>query len=68
MAEAEAERYGHNIVAAQLDDPMTQEAFRDQERVNAELRSKIVKAETEISSLRTMIQEQAETLALLMDG
>ena len=68
MAEEEAERYGHNIVAAQLDDPMTQEAFRDQERVNAELRSKIVKAESEISSLRTMIQEQAETLALLMDG
>ena len=65
---AEVERYGHNIVAAQLDDPMTQEAFRDQERVNAELRSKIVKAESEISSLRTMIQEQAETLALLMDG
>lgn len=65
---AEAERYGHNIVAAQLDDPMTQEAFRDQERVNAELRSKIVKAETEISNLRTMIQEQSETLALLMDG
>ena len=68
MAEAEAERYGLNVVAAQLDDPMTQEAFRDQERVNAELRSKIVKAESEISSLRTMIQEQAETLALLMDG
>ena len=44
------------------------EAFRDQERVNAELRSKIVKAETEISNLRTMIQEQSETLALLMDG
>ena len=68
MAEAEAERYGLNVVAAQLDDPMTQEAFRDQERVNAELRAKIMKAESEISSLRTMIQEQAETLALLMDG
>ena len=64
----EVERYGLNIVAAQVDDPMTQEAFRDQERVNAELRSKIVKAETEISNLRTMIQEQSETLALLMDG
>jgi len=67
-AAPEAERYGHNIVAAQLDDPMTQEAFRDQERVNAELRAKIVKAEAEISKLRIMIQEQAETLALLMDG
>ena len=65
---AEAERYGVNIVAAQLDDQLTQEAFRDQERVNAELRAKIMKAESEISSLRTMIQEQAETLALLMDG
>ena len=68
MAEEEAERYGHNIVAAQLDDPMTQEAFRDQERVNAELRAKIIKAESEISKLRTMISEQAETLAILMDG
>ena len=68
MAEAEAERYGLNVVAAQLDDPMTQEAFRDQERVNAELRAKIMKAESEISSLRTMIQEQSETLAILMDG
>ena len=68
MAEAEAERYGLNVVAAQLDDPMTQEAFRDQERVNAELRAKIIKAESEISKLRTMISEQAETLAILMDG
>ena len=68
MAEAEAERYGQNIVAAQLDDPMTQEAFRDQERVNSELRGKIIKAESEISKLRTMISEQAETLAILMDG
>ena len=68
MAEAEAERYGLNVVAAQLDDPMTQEAFRDQERVNAELRGKIIKTESEISKLRLMIQEQAETLAILMDG
>ena len=68
MAEEETERYGLNVVAAQLEAPMTQEAFRDPERVNAELRSKIVKAETEISNLRTMIQEQSETLALLMDG
>ena len=68
MAEEEAERYGVNVVAAQVDDQMTQEAFRDQERVNAELRAKIMKAESEISSLRTMIQGQAETLALVMDG
>jgi len=65
---AEAERYGFNIVAAQLDDPLTQEAFRDQERVNSELRSKILRAEGDISKLRTMIGEQAETLAILMDG
>lgn len=65
---AEAERYGLNIVAAQLEDPMTQEAFRDQERVNAELRSKIIRTESQISNLRSMIKEQAETLALLMDG
>ena len=65
---AEAERYGLNVVAAQLDDPMTQEAFRDQERVNSELRSKIMKAEAEISKLRELISQQAETLAILMDG
>ena len=65
---AEAERYGHNIVAAQLDDPMTQEAFRDQERVNAELRTKIMSLSSEVTSLREMIKEQSETLAILMDG
>lgn len=64
---AEAERYGLNIVAAQVEDPLVQEAFRDQERVNAELRAKITSMSTEISSLRTMIQEQAEVLTSLMD-
>tara|TARA_Y100001947_G_C10282191_1_gene279033 strand:+ start:802 stop:1002 length:201 start_codon:yes stop_codon:yes gene_type:complete len=64
---AEPERYGVNIVAAQVEDPLVQEAFRDQERVNAELRSKITSMSTEISSLRTMIQEQAEVLTTLMD-
>ena len=65
---AEAERYGVNIVAAQVDDPMTQEAFRDQERVNAQLRAKVMSLDSEVKSLRTMIQEQAETLAIFMDG
>tara|TARA_Y100000588_G_scaffold85111_2_gene90213 strand:- start:943 stop:1143 length:201 start_codon:yes stop_codon:yes gene_type:complete len=65
---ADAERYGLNVVASQIDDQITQEAFRDQERVNAELRAKIVNAEAEISNLRSMIKEQSETLALLMDG
>tara|TARA_Y100000590_G_scaffold259531_2_gene291424 strand:- start:943 stop:1143 length:201 start_codon:yes stop_codon:yes gene_type:complete len=65
---ADAERYGLNVVASQIDDQITQEAFRDQERVNAELRAKIVNAEAEISNLRNMIKEQSETLALLMDG
>jgi|TARA_B110000263_G_C15058753_1_gene396392 hypothetical protein len=65
---AEAERYGVNVVAAQVDDPMTQEAFRDQERVNAELKAKINSMGSQISSLRAMIQEQAETLTILMDG
>ena len=64
----EVERYGLNIVAAQVDDPMTQEAFRDQERVNAELKAKINSISSQIGSLRAMVQEQAETLALLMDG
>jgi hypothetical protein len=64
---AEEDRYGINVVATQVEDPMTQEAFRDQERVNAELKSKIISLTSQVSSLRTMIAEQAETLALLMD-
>ena len=64
---AESERYGLNIVAAQVDDPLTQEAFRDQERVNAELKGKINSLTSQIAALRTMIQEQAETLAIFMD-
>jgi hypothetical protein len=65
---ADVERYGLNVVAAQVEDPMTQEAFRDQERVNAELRSKIISVTSQVSALRAMIQEQAETLSILMDG
>jgi uncharacterized protein YceH (UPF0502 family) len=64
---AEAERYGHNVVASQVDDPLTQEAFRDQERINAELKSKIDILTVQVSALRAMVAEQAETLALLMD-
>ena len=65
---AEAERYGLNVVASQIDDQITQEAFRDQERVNAQLRAKVMSLDSEVKSLRTMIQEQAETLAIFMDG
>jgi|TARA_R110002167_G_scaffold14388_1_gene58475 hypothetical protein len=64
---AEVERYGFNVVAAQVDDPMTQEAFRDQERVNQELRSKIMAVTSQVSSLKRIIQEQSETIAILMD-
>ena len=56
---AEPERYGLNVVAAQVDDPMTQEAFRDQERVNSELKGKINGLTSHIESLRAMIKEQA---------
>ena len=65
---AEKERYGVNVVAAQLDDPLTQEAFRDQERVNAELREKINNMSAQIAALRAIVQEQSETLTILMDG
>ena len=64
---AEPERYGLNVVASQIDDQLTQEAFRDQERVNAELRTKIMSLSSEVTSLRDMIQEQAETLKIFMD-
>ena len=64
---AEPERYGLNVVAAQVDDPMTQEAFRDQERVNAELKGKINALTSQVASLRGMIQEQAETLAIYIE-
>ena len=65
---ADAERYGLNVVASQIDDQITQEAFRDQERVNAELRSKVIALSGEVADLREMIKEQSETLAVLMDG
>jgi hypothetical protein len=64
---AEVERYGVNVVAAQVEDPLTQEAFRDQDRVNAELRSKIIAITKEVASLRTMIYEQAETVTILLE-
>ena len=64
---AEPERYGLNVVASQIDDQLTQEPFRDQERVNAELRTKIMSLSSEVTSLRDMIQEQAETLKIFMD-
>jgi len=64
---AEAERYGHNVVASQVDDPLTQEAFRDQERINAELKSKIDILTVQVSALRAMVAEQAEVLSLQMD-
>tara|TARA_Y100000593_G_scaffold25116_1_gene50016 strand:+ start:9046 stop:9246 length:201 start_codon:yes stop_codon:yes gene_type:complete len=65
---AEAERYGINVVASQIEDQITQEAFRDQERINAELRSKVIALSGEVANLREMIKEQSETLAVLMDG
>ncbi len=64
---ADAERYGVNVVASQVEDSLTQEAFRDQDRVNAELKSKINSLTSQIGSLRVMIQEQAETLAIYMN-
>ena len=65
---AEAERYGLNVVASQIDDKITQEAFRDQERINAELRAKVIALSSEVADLREMIKEQSETLSVLMDG
>ena len=61
---AEEERYGLNVVAAQVEDPLTQEAFRDQERVNAEQKGKINALTSQVAALRGMIQEQAETIAI----
>ena len=63
----EQERYGLNVVASQIDDQLTQEAFRDQERVNGELKVQIVAMTSEIKGLKDMIQEQAETLKIFMD-
>tara|TARA_R100001443_G_scaffold18477_1_gene29433 strand:+ start:599 stop:799 length:201 start_codon:yes stop_codon:yes gene_type:complete len=64
---ADSERYGVNVVASQLEDPLTQEAFRDQERINAELRSQINSVSSQVASLRSLIKEQSETIAILMD-
>ena len=57
---AEAERYGINVVASQIEDQITQEAFRDQERINAELRSKVIALSGEVANLKEMIKEQSE--------
>ena len=61
------ERYGLNVVASQIDDQLTQEAFRDQERVNGELRSQIITMTSEIKKLRSMIQASAEVGTILLD-
>jgi len=62
------ERYGLNVVASQIDDQLTQEAFRDQERVNGELRAQLIAMTSEIKDLRAMIQDQAEVEEIIMDG
>ena len=61
------ERYGLNVVASQIDDQLTQEAFRDQERVNGELRSQIITMTSEIKELKLILEEQSEVGTILMD-
>ena len=63
----EAERYGLNVVASQIDDQLTQEAFRDQERVNGALRAQIIAITAEIKELRAMMLEMAEEDAVVID-
>ena len=64
---AEAERYGLNVVASQIDDQLTQEAFRDQERVNGELRAKIMSLTSEVTSLKALMKEMAEASGILIE-
>ena len=61
------ERYGLNVVASQIDDQLTQEAFRDQERVNGELRAQIIAMTSQIKELKLILEEQAEVGTILMD-
>jgi hypothetical protein len=64
---ADPERYGLNVVASQIDDQLTQEAFRDQERVNGELRAQIVAMTSQIKELKLILEEQSEVGTILMD-
>ena len=61
------ERYGLNVVASQIDDQLTQEAFRDQERVNGELKAQIVAMTSQIKELKLILEEQSEVGTILMD-
>ena len=61
------ERYGLNVVASQIDDQLTQEAFRDQERVDVELRAQIVAMTSQIKELKLILEEQSEVGTILMD-
>ena len=61
------ERYGLNVVASQIDDQLTQEAFRDQERVNGELRAQIIAMTSQIKELKLILEEQSEVGTILMD-
>lgn len=61
------ERYGLNVVASQIDDQLTQEAFRDQERVNGELKAQIIAMTSQIKELKLILEEQSEVGTILMD-
>ncbi len=61
-------RYGLNIVAGQITDPITQEAFRDQERVNLELKTKIDESNAELRIIKDQIDKLAEAVKILLDS
>jgi len=65
MTDIRNKRFGLNITAGQIKEPLTQEAFRDQDRVNYEIRNKFIDLENRLISLMGESVKAAEAVEIL---